>query len=183
MVGRQPGAPPPLVIERLDKTVHDRLAFDCGEPELNSYLRFTARQHVDKGYAQVWVAVTQPGFSQIVGYYTLSMTSLTPDELEGKSGVRRVPAILLGKLAVDKRYHGQGIGIRLLMHAQRSALLLSRQVGVHALVVDALHEQAAAFYRKYDFEELTTGPLHLYKTIKDIARMGLIDESEAQQQM
>lgn len=173
MVACQSMPPTPLIIERLDRTVHDRVTFDCGETELNDYLKFIARQHVDKGYAQVWVAVTKPGCTQLVGYYTLSMTSLAPDELQGKSGVRRVPALLLGKLAVDKRYHGQRIGIRLLMHAQRSALLLSRQVGVHALVVDALHEQAADFYRKYDFEELTTGPLHLYKTIKDIARMGL----------
>jgi ribosomal protein S18 acetylase RimI-like enzyme len=49
---------------------------------------------------------------------------------------------------------------------------------VHALVVDALNDQAAAFYRKYGFEELTTGPLHLFKTINDISRMGLLDDSE-----
>jgi hypothetical protein len=66
--------------------------------------------------------------------------------------------------------------VRLLFHAQRSALLLSQRVGVHALIVDALDEQVAAFYRKYDFEELTTGPSHLYKTIKDIAALGLIGD-------
>lgn len=174
----KPISPKPLVIERLDKNIHNRMDFDCGEPELNDYLRFTARQHVDKGYAQVWIAVEGPGSSHIVGYYTLSMTSLTPDEVQCKVGVKRVPAILLGKLAVDKRHHGQGIGVRLLMHAQLSALRLSQQVGVSVLVVDALHEQAAAFYRRYDFEELKTGPLHLYKTIKNIAEMGLDDESE-----
>lgn len=169
--------PAPLVIERLDTTVHDRTSFDCGEPELNDYLRFTARQHVDKGYAQVWVAVAEPGSAQVIGYYTLSMTSLRPAEVPRKTGVNKVPAILLGKLAVDRRYQGQNIGVHLLMHAQRSALLISRQVGVHAFVVDARNERAAAFYRKYDFEELTTGPLHLFKTIKDIARMGLLDAS------
>jgi ribosomal protein S18 acetylase RimI-like enzyme len=169
--------PTPLAIERLDKTVHDRISFDCGEPELNDYLRFIARQHADKGYAQVWVAVPEPGSPQVIGYYTLSMTSLQPAEVPRGAGISKVPALLLGKLAVDRRYQGQGIGARLLMHAQRSALLLSRQVGLHALVVDALNERAAAFYRKYDFEELTTGPRHLYKTIKDIARMGLLDAS------
>ena len=54
-----PTAPTPLVIEHLDKTVHDRRDFDCGEPSLNEYLEFTARQHMDKGYAQVWVAVSR----------------------------------------------------------------------------------------------------------------------------
>lgn len=52
---------------------------------------------------------------------------------------------------------------------------MSQRVGIHALVVDALDEKAAEFCRKYDFEELTTGPLHLYKTIKDIAALGLVE--------
>ena len=168
-------SPIPLVIERLDKRVHDRAGFDCGEPMLDDYLRFTARQHVDKGYAQVWVAVPEPGSGQIIGYYALSVTSLAPEEVPGKAGLSKVPAILLGKLAVDRRSQGQGVGVRLLMHAQHSALLVAQQVGVHALLVDALDDRAAAFYRKYDFEELTTGPRHLFRTIKDIARLGLLE--------
>ncbi len=171
-------SPTPLVIERLDKTVHDRMSFDCGEPEINDYLRFIARQHVDKGYAQVWVGVPEPSSPQVIGYYALSMTSLAPPEVPRKTGVKKIPALLLGKLVVDRRWQCQGIGVRLLMDAQRNALLVSRQVGVHALVVDALDDRAAAFYRKYDFEELTVGPLHLSKTIKDIARIGLLDDPE-----
>ena len=152
--------------------------FDCGVPELNDYLRFVARQHVDKGYAQVWVAVSEPGSSQVMGYYTLSVTSLAPGEVPRKTGVKKIPGILLGKFAVDQRYQGQGIGVMLLMDAQRSALCVSFRVGVYALVVDALDARAAAFYRKYDFEELNSGPMHLFKTIKDIAHMGLLDDSE-----
>lgn len=177
MVGK-PETPTPLVIERLDKAVHNRRDFDCGESDLNDYLMFTARQHMDKGYAQVWVAVSDPGSAQVIGYYTLSMSAVAPEEVPSKTGIKKIPAILLGRLAVDNRYRGQNIGVRLLIHAQRSALLLSRKVGVHALIVDALNEQAAAFYKKYDFEELTTGPLHLYKTIKDIAEMGLVEDSD-----
>jgi len=169
----------PLVIERLDTRVHDRMSFDCGEPELNDYLRFIARQHVEKGYAQAWVAVPEVGSSQVIGYYTLSMTSLAPAEMPRKAGVGKIPAILLGKLDVDRRHQGEGIGVRLLMDAQRNAVLVSRHVGVHALVVDALYEGAAAFYREYDFEELTTGSLHLFKTIGDIARSGLFDAAES----
>ncbi len=171
-----PIAPTPLVIEHLDKTVHDRRNFDCGEPSLNDYLKFTARQHMEKGYAQVWVAVSEPGSPQIIGYYTLSTSALQPEDVPGKPSINKVPVVLLGRLAVDNRYKGQKIGLRLLFHAQRSALLLSKRVGIHALVVDALDEQAAAFYQNYDFEELTTGPLHLYKTIKDIEALGLIDD-------
>lgn len=169
----KPVTPTPLVIERLDKSVHNRRDFDCGETDLNNYLMFTARQHVEKGYAQVWVAVSEPGSAQVIGYYTLSMSAIASEEMPRKTGIKKIPAILLGRLAVDNRYRGQKIGIRLLIHAQRSALLLSQKVGVHALIVVALNEQAASFYKKYDFEELTTGPLHLYKTIKDIAEMGL----------
>jgi GNAT superfamily N-acetyltransferase len=164
-----------LVIERLDPRAHDRTSFQCGVPPLDDYLKHVARQHIEKGYAQVWVAVPEPGSPQVIGYYALSMTSLLPEELPRRAALKRVPALLLGKLAVDRRYQGQGIGALLLLDAQRSALRVARQVGVHALVVDALDEQAAAFYRKYDFEELTIGPLHLFKTIKDIERMGLPD--------
>jgi len=169
--------PPPLVIERLDKTVHNRSDFDCGVPSLNDYLKFTARQHMDKGYAQVWAAVSESGSSQIIGYYTLSTSAIMPEQMPGKPSINKIPVVLLGRLAVDNRYKGQKIGVRLLFHAQKSALLLSRNVGIYALVVDALAEKAAASYRKYDFEELTTGPLHLYKTIKYIAALGLIDNS------
>jgi ribosomal protein S18 acetylase RimI-like enzyme len=165
---------PSLTIELLDAAIHDRVGFDCGVSDLNDYLRFTARQHADKGYAQVWVAVSEPGAAEVAGYYTLSMTSLEPAEMPGKTGIRKVPALLLGRLAVDCRHQGRGIGTLLLMDAQRTALLVSHQVGVHALIVDPLNEQAAAFYREYDFEELTTGPLHLFKTIRDIAQMGLL---------
>src|SRR5688572_24073505 len=123
----------PLVIERLDKKIHDRQGFDCGEVTLNDYLKFTARQHMDKGYAQVWVAVPEPGSPKIVGYYTLSTSALEPKQLPGNAPIKKVPVVPLRRLAVDNRYQGQKIGVRLLFHAQRSALLLSWRVGIHAL--------------------------------------------------
>ena len=99
----------PLVIERLDRTVHNRRDFDCGEPDLNDYLMFTARQHMDKGYAQVWVAVPEPGSARVIGYYTLSMSAIAPPEMPGKVGISKVPAILLGRLAVDKSHRGRNM--------------------------------------------------------------------------
>jgi hypothetical protein len=96
----------PLVIERLDKSVHDRGGFDCGEPSLNDYLKFTARQHMDRGYAQVWVAVPEPGSPRIIGYYTLSTSALEPEEMPGKSPIRKIPVVLLDRLAVDKQIQG-----------------------------------------------------------------------------
>ncbi len=94
--------PAPFVIERLDKHIHNRMDFDCGAVELNDYLRFIARQHVYKGYAQVWVAVPESGSAQILGYYSLSVTSLAPAEVPRKTGIKKIPALLLGKLAVDR---------------------------------------------------------------------------------
>ena len=87
-----PLAPP--IIERLDKT-DDRCHFDCGELQLNDYLRFTARQHVDKGYAQVWVAVSESGSPHIIGYYSLSSSSIEPEDMPGEIGVKKVPVVLL----------------------------------------------------------------------------------------
>ena len=83
---------PPLVIEKLNKNLHNRRGFDCGEPELNDYLMFITRQHVDKVFAQVWVAISESGSPDIIGYYTLSMTSHEPIDALENLKIKKIPA-------------------------------------------------------------------------------------------
>ena len=177
----QPDALSPLTIELLDRHVHDPHGFDCGVEDLNHYLKAIADRHAKKGYSQTWVAVPRPGTGPILGYYTLSTTSVSPAEVPEQPKVNPVPAVLLGKLAVDSSSHGAKIGVRLLLHAQRTVQLMSRNVGIYALVVDALDEDVAKFYRRYDFLDLCRiegrPGIRLYKTIKDIAKMGLIADN------
>lgn len=109
----------------------------------------------------------------IAGYYTLSATSILAADFPG-SFLRRLPrypslpGILLGRLAVDSRYQGQGLGRRLLVDALRRAREVTSEIGALVVVVDALHEAAAQFYQGFGFERFEDTPLHLFLPISDI---------------
>ena len=78
-----------------------------------------------------------------------------------------MPAILLSRLAIDRKEQGQGLGAALLRDAITRAVAAAEIIGVRALLVHALHEQARAFYAHFDFEPSPTDPLHLLLLIKD----------------
>src|SRR6516165_5348756 len=108
-----------MVIKKLTRA-HNREAFDCGEETLNDFLRTKARKWAESGMGVTRVALPTHDDPTIVGYYTLAASSLDRSALPGlKSGPRQIPVILLGRLAVDVKYQGQGIGDRLLLHALR----------------------------------------------------------------
>ncbi len=147
-------AAPPWRIAALDSAAHDRATFACGAPDLDRYIREHASQDVKRDVARVFVALE--GEAAIVrGYYSLSAASFQRDALPAEQAKRLprypVPAALLGRLAVDERMKGKGLGAFLLMDALNRLLLATQTLAVHALVVDAKDEAAAAFYRKYGF--------------------------------
>jgi predicted N-acetyltransferase YhbS len=78
-----------------------------------------------------------------------------------------VPVILLSRLAVDRKEQGNGLGKNLLRDAIERCVGVAEQVGVRAMLVHALHEDARSFYAQYDFEPSPTDPLHLLLTMKD----------------
>ena len=148
---------------------HDRADFDCGEPTLNAFLQRFARQQSDKDFSRTYVAVAQ-GSNKIDGYYAISSASV--DFKNWPAGLRLprypVPVILLGRLAVDKRAQGQGVGQALLRHALDLALATAEKIGVYAMVVDAKDPLAAAFYARYGFEPFPDQALRLFFTVKII---------------
>jgi len=153
----------PYIIERLGSS-HDRKAFTCGEPSLDSYLKTQAHQDVKRDLAVCYV-LRERGSTTIIGYYTLSACSLElaglPPDLAKKAGrYQLVPTVLLGRLAVDQRRQGQGMSALLLLNALRRTLRTG--IGVKLVMVDALHEHAAAFYEHYEFRRLPDRPLTLY---------------------
>jgi ribosomal protein S18 acetylase RimI-like enzyme len=131
---------------------HDRSAFTCGAPALDRYIREHASQDVKRDVARVFVALAGDG-AIVRGYYSLSAASFQRDSLPAEQARRLprypVPAALLGRLAVDESTKGQGLGAFLLMDALNRLLLATQTLAIHALVVDAKDEAAAAFYRKY----------------------------------
>ncbi|RYE16394.1 MAG: N-acetyltransferase [Sphingobacteriaceae bacterium] len=132
--------------------------FSCGKPLLDNYLQKQAGQDIKRKLCAVF-AMTD-GIT-IAGYYTLSNASinreLVPEDLRKKmpGSYTDLPATLLGRLAVDKKYRGKGLGEFLLLDAlKRSYEVSQAQIGSMAVIVDPLDEDAEAFYRKYDFISL-----------------------------
>lgn len=155
-----------LVVQRLDGRIHDRKGFDCGEPSLNRYLHELATQYHRAGVATTHVLVEQEAPSTILGYYSLAAAQLSLDELAPADRRRLprypVPVARLARLAVASGEQGQGLGESLLQDVVKRCLELRTEVGIHALLVDALHANAAAFYRRYGFRETSADALTLY---------------------
>lgn len=148
---------------RLDRA-HDRSGFSCGESALDEYLRVRAGQDARCGAAGVFVAVA-PGSNDVLGFYTLSASSVElvelPSELRKKlPRYGHVPALLLGRLAVHERMQGQKLGGYLLVDALRRSLNID--AGWVLLMVQAKHNRAASFYRHFGFRPLGNDPLTLY---------------------
>jgi GNAT superfamily N-acetyltransferase len=155
--------PPPYLIEPL-ASHHDRAAFACGEPSLDGYLRTQAGQDVKRDLAACYV-LHERDTPAILGYYTLSASSVElpalPPEIAKKSGrYPLVPAVLLGRLAVAASHQGQGLSTLLLLDAIRRVLRTG--IGVKLVLVDALHDHAAAFYGHNQFQRFADAPLRLY---------------------
>ena len=123
-----------LVFARLNPAAHDRASFSCGDDSLDSYLKRQALQDMRRRISVCYV-LHEEGQSQIVGYYTLSA------------------------LAIEPRGLPQEQTVRLPRYPQRSS---EADIAVMALVVDAIDERAAAFYRHYGFVASLANPLRLY---------------------
>lgn len=151
-----------------------RAEFACGEAALDVYLASYAGQHEQAGVARTFLAIDKET-GGLVGYYSLSMSSIPRDNLPGALQKRfpafPVPVARLVRLAVDRRYQRQGAGEFLFMAALQHCYTLSLGIGMVAVVVDAKHERAARFYRQYGFESLPNQPLLLWLPVKKLTKL------------
>jgi GNAT superfamily N-acetyltransferase len=144
---------------------HDRQGFDCGRQELNDWLRQVARQHQDKGLSKTFAAIREEEPARICGYYALTLAELENRHLPEawrKKLPRRIPGVRLGRLAIDKRYQGKGLGELLLVDALTRAQRIYAEAGGIGLFVDALDEKAAGYYRRFGFDASPDNPLLLF---------------------
>ena len=165
----------PLTVEPLGPH-HDRASFSCGEPSLDRYIHRQASQDTRRRVARVFVALGDPP-AQIASYYTLSAASFEKDNLPAEL-VRRlphypVPAAVIGRLAVDLRSQGSGLGEVLLLDAIHRVVRAGDTIGVYAVMVDVLHDRARAFYERYGFTPLPSQPLRLYLPLRTLERLRL----------
>jgi len=158
----------------LDSKVHDRTGFSCDAPELDRYIREHASQDIKRDVARVFVAVEE-GTPTVRGYYSLSAASFQRDNLPTDQAKRLpfypVPAVLLGRLAVDGSVKGKGLGAHLLMDALNRTLLATQTLAVHAMIVDARDDAAAALYRKYGFIPFTSDERRLFLPMATIRKL------------
>lgn len=153
---------------------HDRAGFACGSARLDDYLKRFARQNHEQGGSKAFVATPVEGPGPILGFYTLSPASLafdrTPDVVRKGLGRYEVGVFRLGRLAVDSRHAGKGLGGQLLLCAGRRCLRVAEQVGGVALLIDAKDDRAAGWYEGFGALRLADAPLSLVlplATIRD----------------
>jgi len=167
---------------KLDKNKHDRKRFDCGVEALNRYLQQMAKQQAARDNTRTYVLedVRQP--ETIIGYYTLTLTSLDlsalPLKLQ-KQHHNTQSAGLIARLAVDKRCTGQGYGEWLLIDALYKLLLASDTVGFPIIMVDA-KEGVSQFYKNMGFTAFKDAPNKLFMTVADVrfSLKGMLNEHQ-----
>jgi ribosomal protein S18 acetylase RimI-like enzyme len=140
---------------------HDRRGFHCGEEALDRYLQTQATQDVRRGIANCFVAV-ESATGHLAAFYTLSAASISVVELPPEVTKRlprypTLPAARIGRLAVDQRFQGRGLGASLLMNAADRTM--HSAAAAFSLLVDAKNDGAAAFYRRHGFRPLVSQPL------------------------
>lgn len=163
------------VVELL-QSYHDRKSFDCGKPELNGFLQRHARQNANRHLGVTYVAAPAPGSSQILGYYTLVTRTVESALIPVKSlPGGPIGVVLLGRLAVDRSFQRQGLGRRMLLRVLRQTEEASRVIGIYALVLNALDDEAREWYQSlgWGFQSLHDDPLHLFLPISTIRQLGL----------
>lgn len=151
-------------IESLDPKRHKVKDFRCGQPSLERWLPSYAGQSQRRDVARTFVAADSE--ERVVGYYTLVAGQVehgaaSPSVRAGVSRHFPMPICLIARLAVDESWQGRGLGRDLLRDALRRTLAAADQIGIRAVLVDAIDENAAAFYRRHGFEPTTTDALTL----------------------
>ena len=157
-----PVAPEQRQIVPFDSKAHNRTNFSCGRPELDRYIREIASQDTKRDLARVFVVLDG---ADVVGFYTLSGDIVKKEDLPEshakKLPNRPIPAVLLGRMAVDNTQQGRGLGAWLMRDALDKVLLASELIGFHMLTVDA-KDGVVEFYLQYEFVRFPKNPNRLF---------------------
>ncbi len=160
-----PSAPAPLGPE------HELAAFASGIAPLDEWLKRRARRNEAEGASRTFVACHG---RRVVGYYSLAAASVLRAATTAR--VRRnmpeaVPAVLIGRLAVDQAWRGRGLGADLLRDAVLRIVAASGTVGARAILVHAISEDAKTFYEKHGFRASPIEPMTLMITVEEARRL------------
>ena len=163
---------PPFRLEPLGQE-HDRAAFSCGQESLDRYFHRQVRQDVRRKVATCFVAV-EAGSGKVAAYYTLAAAGIPLTDLPKEAAKKlprypSIPAVRIGRLAVDSRYQGRGLGGALL--ADALVRVMASPAAAYALLVDAKDETAVEFYHHFGFIPLTSQPRTLFLPVSTAAQL------------
>jgi GNAT superfamily N-acetyltransferase len=150
---------------------HDLSAFDSGEPALDDWLRRRAEQNELSGASRTYVVCDG---TRVVGYYTLAAGAVAHVDAPGR--IRRnmadpVPVVVLGRLAVDRTFHGRGLGAGLLKDAVLRIVQAAEIAGIRAILMHAISEPAKRFYETHGLVASPIDPLTVMITVTEAVRM------------
>ena len=148
---------------------HGTDGFDCGDETLDNWLKRIAPRNQREGSSRTWVVTDG---ARVVAYYASSAAVLTRAEATGRAGRNQpdpLPAMLLGRLAVDRAHQGRGLAAALLEHFLLKVLEVAEHTGARVALVHAANDTAANFYRHYGFAPSPVDDLTLMILVKDIA--------------
>ena len=151
---------------------HSAVGFSCGKPALDRWIIERAAINQQTGTSRTWVVVDDEGI--VVGYYASAAACLIRSQ--ATSRIRRnqpeeIPALLLGRLAVDEAHSATGLGSALLKHFLVKSLEVAELVGVRVLLVHAMDEDARRFYLHFDFEPSPVDDHTMMLMVSDIAAL------------
>lgn len=149
---------------------HDLSQFTCGKLSLDNWLKQRGLSNHKKGFTAVMV-VHDAG--RVVGYYGLAPTAIIPAAMPRSIRTGQppdpIPCLLLGQLATDRNWAGQGVGTGLLRHALERCVEAAALIGGRALVVNAVDDDAAEFWMRRGFIPSRDDPMILFRSIADVA--------------
>jgi ribosomal protein S18 acetylase RimI-like enzyme len=143
---------------------HDRTGFRCGEDALDRYFKIQVTQDIRRHVANCFVVI-EAATNQVAAFYTLSaasisLTDLPPEETKRLPRYPTIPAVRVGRLAVDLRFRRRGLGELMLINAVDRTM--QDAAAAFAIVVDAKNDEAAAFYRRFGFREIASRPRSMF---------------------
>lgn len=164
--------PADFALESLQRK-HPRSAFDCGQREVNDWLRTKAFQNQEKRLSASKVLLDRDG--GIAGFYTLATGQVDfgdlPSELARKLPRRALPVAILAWLGVSTVHQGQKLGDLLLAQALRDCHDAGQTFAFVAVILDCVDDRAKAFYQRWDFAELPGNPYRLFLSAQTLSAM------------
>lgn len=158
---------------------HDTEAFTCGNAALDGWFRRIAKQHARKGISRTYVALDPGKPNSVLGFYSLTVGEAETETMPAafaKNLPRKIPIVLLGRLAVSTQVQKQKIGRNLLVNALQRTVRVAFQVGISAILVDAKDKRAVAFYEHFGFQLLPDSPHRLVLPIKTAIDLFQVDD-------